>query len=303
MTERTPNRRRPAGWRPKTTRGAKNRRRASPLLVVGRGALAALAGYALWTTFHAPALAVRSVEVVGADRLGAVRVARLAGVPLGVNLFRVNLYRARLAVERDPLVASATVSRALPNMVRVVVRERCPVFVVAYAGQLFEADGEGVLFRPILKPTPRLPVLQLTNVGMVRLGAHLPVGVLKPALTCLALAARDRMLVWKIKVDGLHELWLNMKASSSSGSTPRIGPEAKNLQVRMGRPEDLALKMTHLRQILVGRPRLIADAHYLDLSCAGYPVYMAQTPTSTTAVSARGGVAGLPAVPAVPVSR
>src|SRR3954462_189017 len=98
MADRSPNRRRLRRWRPKAGRSPRNRRRANPSQITGRVILTILAARALWTAFHAPQLRVRRVEVVGANRLGAAQVAKLAAVPLGRNIFGVNLFRARMAV-------------------------------------------------------------------------------------------------------------------------------------------------------------------------------------------------------------
>jgi hypothetical protein len=302
MPERSANRRPWRRWPPKVRRSPRNRRRARPREILGRTVALVGAIYGLWAVFHAPELKVRRVEVVGADRLGTTRVAHLADVPLGRNIFRINLYRARLSVERDPLVAAATVSRALPDTVRILVKERRPVFLASHAGQLFEVDESGVLFRQVGRATPALPVLALSNVGPARVGGRLPPGIIKPALACLKLTAEDRLLLWKIKVDGPHELCLNMKVSMRPAAARATGPAGRNLQVRMGRPEDLAQKLENVRKILAGRPRLLADTQYLDVSCAGYPVYMAQVPASTTSAPARGGAAGMASTPAAPVT-
>jgi len=280
------NRKRLGRWRPKPHRSPRNRRRISPLQVLLRGALIVLAGQGLWTAFHTPRLRVRRVEVIGADRLGAERVRQLAGVPLGRNIFCVNLYRARLRVESEPLVGSAEVTRALPDAVRILVQERRPVFVVSSAGQFYEVDGEGILYRRVPQPTPKIPLLALANVGPVTLGRHLRTDIMKPALACLQLTTADRLLLWKINVDGPHQLWLNMKVPTR----PHLPWES--LRVRLGRSDDLALKLADARKVLAGRPRVVEDARYLDVSCAGRPVYMAQASTGPAALPTRGNTPG-----------
>jgi hypothetical protein len=254
-------------------------------------ALTGLAGYGLWVAFHSPALKTRRVDVVGAQRLGAERVRRLAAIPLGRNIFCTNLYRARLAVESNPQVASAMVSRDLPNTVRIAVQERQPVFVVVYDGSFFETDEAGIPFYQVPKPTPKLPILALRNVGPVRLGNRLSPEVMQPALACLRLtrlSARDRSFLWKINVDDPHELCLNMKVPS------RLSPAGKTLRIRLGRPEDLALKLADARRVLAGRPQIVDDAQYLDVSCAGRPVYMAQALTNTASLAAQGAAPAPP---------
>ncbi len=280
------NRKRLGRWRPKPHRSPRNRRCASPFQLLLRAVLIGLAARGLWTAFHSPRLRVRRVEVVGADRLSPARVRQLAGLPLGRNIFCINLYRARVRVEREPLVASADVSRALPDVVRIVMRERRAVFVVSQGGQFDEVDGEGVLFRRVPKPTPKVPLLELIRVAPICLGQRVRADIMKPALACLNLTAAKRLLLGKIKVDGPHQLWLNMKVPSRSHLS------GKTLLVRLGRSEDLALKLADACKVLAGRPQVVEDARYLDVSCAGRPVYMAQASPGSAPGSARGNSFG-----------
>jgi hypothetical protein len=253
-----------------------------------------LAGQGLWILFHSSRLQVRRVEVSGADRLGAERVVRLAGVPLGCNIFCINLYRARVEVESDPQVASAEVSRALPNAVRILVRERKPVFLLSQHGTFFEVDGEGILFRRVPTPTPHLPILSLKKIEPLSLGQRVRDSIMNPALTCLRLTAGDRPLLWKITVDGPHELCLNMKVPS------RSHPNGVALGIRLGRTVDLALKLADVRKILAGRPQVLEEAQHLDVSCVGRPVYLAKAAPSAVSFPMRGNTPGMVRPPGAP---
>jgi hypothetical protein len=53
------------------------------------------------------------------------------------------------------------------------------------------------------------------------------------------------------------------------------------LRIRLGRPEELRLKFADAQRVLRGAPQISDLAAYLDVSCAGRPAYMAQSPTST----------------------
>ena len=64
MAKNSQNRKRLARWRPKLARSPKNRRRASPLQLVVRGVMVALAAQGLWVVFHSPRLAVRRGPVL-----------------------------------------------------------------------------------------------------------------------------------------------------------------------------------------------------------------------------------------------
>src|SRR5687767_5089887 len=101
MADRIPNRRSLRRWQPRHARSSRNRRRTSPFHVAMRFVLVGLGALGLWWAFHSPSLAVRQVEVIGAQRLNAAHLVRQASIPVGQNIFRVNLYRARIAVEAD----------------------------------------------------------------------------------------------------------------------------------------------------------------------------------------------------------
>ncbi len=110
------------------------------------------------------------------------------------------------------------------------------------------------------------------------------------------------MLLGKIKVDGPHELWLNMTVAARPSALPRTGSTGKTLRIRLGRPESLALKLADARNVLAGRPQVVEEALYLDVSCAGRPVYMAQTLTGAALAPSRGGAAGPTPSPAPPLT-
>lgn len=123
-------------------------------------ALAGLLAGAVWLFFFSSHLAVRSVEVAGADRLGAEQVRTVAEVEQGEPLARVDVadVRARLQALAD--VRSAEVTRTWPDTVTITVTERIPVAVVEIGGQLRGLDVEGVVFREFRSPPPDLPLVQ-----------------------------------------------------------------------------------------------------------------------------------------------
>src|SRR5205807_8042232 len=142
-----------------------------------------------------------------------------------------------------------------------------------------EVDSEGILFRRVVRTLPGLPILALKNIAPLAVGERVPNGIIKPALTCCRLIADDHASLWKINVDGPHELCLNMKVPS------RSHPKGAALAIRLGRPEDLALKLADARKILSGRPQVLEVAQYLDMSCAGRPVYLAKANPGATSIT------------------
>lgn len=70
---------------------------------------------------------IRDVKVSTDGTLNREQVLRASGVIEGSNIFRVNLGKARAAVEKLPQVERADVTRTLPNKLAITVTERQPI--------------------------------------------------------------------------------------------------------------------------------------------------------------------------------
>jgi hypothetical protein len=106
-------------------------------------------------------------------------------------------------------------------------------------------------------------------------GQKVPRELLVSAKQCVRLARAAGLSLTKISIDAQHHLWLNIQVPGAGGAL------VKPLRVRMGRPEDLALKFADAQQVLRGAPQVSDLAAYLDVSCAGRPAYMAHSSTGT----------------------
>ena len=121
----------------------------------------AVAAAGAWLVFFSSVLAVHGVQVAGTGVLDPRVVRARAAVPKGTPLASVDLDAIAARVRRLPAVASVDVSRAWPDQVRVLVRERVAVAVVERRGRLRGLDAHGVLFRDYLSRPADLPVLRM----------------------------------------------------------------------------------------------------------------------------------------------
>jgi cell division protein FtsQ len=147
----------PAAVTPLTARRRRARRRpAHPRrrLLVSLAAALLLAGAGAWVLLASPLLAVRTVQVDGADSLSAEQVVDVAGVTEGTPLLRVDTTAAADRVARLPQVASVEVTRGWPGTVVVTVAERVPVAVVVQGGSRQLVDATGVVFDTITGQAP-----------------------------------------------------------------------------------------------------------------------------------------------------
>ncbi len=107
-------------------------------LLVAVGLVAA----GVWT-LNSPLFSVTSIEISGVVASNAEQVVSEAGVEPGVPLISLDTTSVEEAIETDPRVVSAAVSRNWPQTVVVEVQERFPVaWVVSPAGSVHvAADG------------------------------------------------------------------------------------------------------------------------------------------------------------------
>ncbi len=110
--------------------------------------IAALVVAAVWGAFaltRAPFLRITDVQVEGAGRLTTQQIVAMAAVPSDATLLRLPKSRIVDAVEANPWIAEATVSRVFPATVVISVIERKPAAVVDAGGaELWLVDATGV---------------------------------------------------------------------------------------------------------------------------------------------------------------
>jgi cell division protein FtsQ len=125
--------------------------------VVAALLLLALVVGGVWLVFFSQVLAVKQVEVVGADQL-SVETVRAAGGDLdGEQLARLDLPGLEKRIESLAEVREAEVTRRWPDTVRIVVEERVAIAVVEIGPDLRGLDAEGAVFDRYRQPPDGLP--------------------------------------------------------------------------------------------------------------------------------------------------
>lgn len=215
--------------------------------------------------FANPALRVTQVRVEGARTLTPQQVFEEAQVPRRTNIFWMLRQPFAGRLEADPVVDHAARSIELPNRLVLTVTERQPRAVLAGGGQFWLLDKKGVPYQELDRPLPHLPVVQVAQAVLpadVALGRPLRAPWLTDAFRLLTLLdATPNLGGAKITVDQNLNLCLNRK---------------NNLQIRLGQPDSLPLKVT-LASATVGT--LARQAAYIDVSCPRQPVYMPRKET------------------------
>ncbi|MFN6964127.1 MAG: cell division protein FtsQ/DivIB [Pyrinomonadaceae bacterium] len=95
---------------------------------------------------------LREVQVAGTDRSSRQDIERIArGEAERSGVWNADLADIRQKVEKLPFVKTASVSRSLPNGLRVVVTERVPIALVRLSAGDYLIDNEAQILAPVDK--------------------------------------------------------------------------------------------------------------------------------------------------------
>jgi hypothetical protein len=118
------------------------------LLAIQVAAVALLALVGAWTAwqrvFASDRLRVGKLEVRGSHFLSEGEVRELASPAVGENILALDIDGLKARLRASPWVADATVTRALPDTVRVEIHERVPL-ALAELDRLYLMDEDGGL--------------------------------------------------------------------------------------------------------------------------------------------------------------
>lgn len=183
---------------------------------------------------RSPFFSVRTVEVVGTERVSPEEVQELTGVKPGVNILTLRAQDLARAVAGHPWIQGIELVRHLPGQVTLKVRERRPLFMVPYRTSFLEVAGDGVILavRPTLRGQALPLVTGFTVESEVRLGQRLPGEAVEQIGRCLqGLPADFLAQVAEIHLDSTGEFTLYT---------------LNGLQILLGRPVDISQKLALL---------------------------------------------------------
>jgi cell division septal protein FtsQ len=202
--------------------------------------------------------AVRDVQVVGATPQVRAAVRAALRDELGRSLLRVDEASLAQRITAIPTVRSFTYDRSFPHTLRVVVRPERAVLIVRQGADAYLVAASGRVLRPLKNPRlSSLPRLYVTKDVAIGVGERLPAAA-APASAALA-ALRGSSLPGGVHFvrAGKRELTLVLGG---------------RLQLRLGDPGDLRLKLAIARKILTQTGAARVGGGYLDVSVPERPV-------------------------------
>jgi cell division protein FtsQ len=128
------------------------------LLVIGMG------GGVAWGAHHfavtSPRFALATVNVEGAARRTKDELTQRGGLSVGKNVFSIDVAQVERALLEDPWVEEARVTRELPATIRLQIKEREAVAVLALDQALYLVTRTGEPFKKVEEADPYdLPML------------------------------------------------------------------------------------------------------------------------------------------------
>jgi cell division protein FtsQ len=224
-------------------------------LAAGAALLAAAAGLYVLAR-ETSTFAIRGIEVAGAAPPLAAKVRQALAPVQGRSLLTLRPIDVRRRLAALSEVRSATYDRAFPHTLRLVVVPERPVAVVRRGSGSWLVSARGRILRPLARGSlAALPRVWLPQDVDVAPGTTLPADEGGQAAAAVALAQRTRFPA-RIRSVGVGGGGLDLELASG-------------LELRLGEPRDLALKLTIARRIL---PLPGGRGSYLDVGVPARPV-------------------------------
>jgi cell division protein FtsQ len=222
-------------------------------LLVGAGLIAVAVG-AYAAARQTSMFAISAIEVTGAPAPLRAQVRQTAAPLLGTSLLALDGATLRSRLEALPAIVSVRYDRGFPHTLRVAVVPERPVAVVRKGRESWLVSARGrVVTRLARGAEGGLPRVWVAKATQITSGDVLTDGDGGKAARALAFAGA---LPMRIAVASVSHGQLLFKLRSG-------------LELRLGTPTDLRLKLAIARRALRGLPD---GATYLDVSVPGRPV-------------------------------
>lgn len=205
--------------------------------------------FVVWAVLWSPLLNVRDVQLRGARHTSAKEVIRVLDLASGTNLLRLSTEEVEAKVAELPWVQSVTVSRVLPDTLRIRIDEREPAMVLSLGAANWIVDDTGRVLATGTNES--LPVLSGANLDDIEVGMTLEAEQLTGALRVYRSLSRE----------------VQRKVAAIFAPTPeRITLALEDgSQVRYGPAELLRAKSNVLASLLRRLERDGTAASYIDL--------------------------------------
>jgi cell division protein FtsQ len=198
---------------------------------------------------------IGTVLVQGNRYLGEDEILRIAGVGTRVNIFRLDSGDIQRRLTHDLRIAGAEVTRQLPDVVKISVRERQPAAFIATSYGFALLDGEGMIL-DVVKTIRRMEVPLITghNLGGSYVGEKVESPVVRGALSYLS---------------SLNETAFRQMSEIAIDSSGQLtGYTIHAARIKLGKSEQVVEKALKTSMIISDPHNKLSTIEYIDVSYA-----------------------------------
>ena len=201
--------------------------------------LVLLAGAVVWSTQKTTALLqdmaglrLAKVTVEGNHYLTDEEVTKAVALPLGENMFKLDLAQSTEKIKKIDWVDRVFIERRLPSSLLISIRERKPVALLDN-GALYGVDQEGRVLSPSAAlPSEDLPLISGVPLRVDAMGTTAMAESLKPALDFFAfLKKHDGVLAADVSEVNLSEGY-SIKVTFIDGIQASFEPPVTEMELR-----------------------------------------------------------------------
>lgn len=207
---------------------------------------------------HTPSLAVKKAQIEGVRLADRSIVQKNADAALGQNTFLLKKKPIVASIRKLSEVKDVKMGRSFPDGVWLKITEREPDAILSCSSGFCMMQADGLMFHQVKGPVGNVPIIEVAKCDPIKVGKLACSPDVRYALDVLKCARREGLRLSKISVDPKGDICLNMRSE---------------LYVKLGQPDDIARKMSLLRNSLVYKPSIAKEAAYVDLSCPSAPVW------------------------------
>ena len=228
--------------------------------------VAAVISVCLFTPFFN----VKTIEVRGNEAVSSEQITEAVGLAPETNIFKLRKKNVRAAVCKIPEIEAVTVSRRLPNKLRLTVTETAPVLYFPYATGFAVTNEKGRVMA-LTDDSSSLDLLQITGLEI------------KNAEICEKISVQD-MVKFDIILDTVKQLQdkglLSDLRSCHFDSLSDFYAYLKDgTKIIFGKTTDLDYKISVLSAVLPQVNR--EEGAYIDLTTPSRAVYGTRDPEPT----------------------
>lgn len=216
---------------------------------------------------NSPKLNISSIEIKGVSLSDQAAIEKAIKPLIGRNIITIRKSAALDSIAQISEVSRVKIGRRYPDKLWLRVWERQTCAVVVCTNGCYLLQSGGLVFHQTKTAPQGAPKVVVPGRLQMKVGCPTTSASIKSALKIVELAEQHQTQLHKIIIDPVGDICLNMNS---------------DFCVKLGQPDDIALKMSLLRHALLERPSILREGAYIDLSCPSAPVWKPKA-TSLTA--------------------